>query len=97
MLAEFHATVTQSVELAVRAIRDQDQQAAEAVLLMKDDIRIQSERLLMRKAERLTADDPEYLALVRVEMSFVDQMRRIYTLAKRIAKVELPPTIALRE
>ena len=97
MLAEFHATVTQSVELAVRAIRDHDQQAAEAVLLMKDDIRIQSERLLMRKAERLTADDPEYLALVRVEMSFVDQMRRIYTLAKRIAKVELPPTIALRD
>jgi hypothetical protein len=43
--------------------------------------------LLERKATRLVADDPDYLDLVRMQMSFVDQMRRIYTLAKRIAKV----------
>jgi hypothetical protein len=52
---------------------------------------------LARKASRLTADDPGYLELVRLEMSFVDQMRRIYTLAKRIAKVALPPVLAQRD
>jgi hypothetical protein len=64
---------------------------------MKDTLRQQSQQLLERKATRLMADDPDYLNLVRIEMSFVDQMRRIYTLAKRIAKVVLPPQIALRD
>ena len=97
MLAEFYTTVVESVELTVQAIRDNDQRAAESVLMMKDRIRDQSELLLARKASRLTADDPDYLALVRLEMSFVDQLRRIYTLAKRIAKVALPPVLAQRD
>ena len=40
-----------------------------------------------REAKRLTVEDPDYLKQVRLEMSFVDQMRRLYTLAKRIAKI----------
>jgi hypothetical protein len=59
--------------------------------------RAPSERLLTRKAERLNADDPDYLARMRLEMSFVDQMRRIYTLSKRIAKDVLPAAIARRD
>ena len=85
------------MELAVQAIRDNDQNAAESVLLMKDTFRDQTERLLSRKAMRLTADDPDYLELVRLQMGFVDQMRRIYTLAKRIAKVTLPAVIARQD
>jgi phosphate:Na+ symporter len=97
LLGELHATVVKTVELAVRAIRDNDQQAAESVLTMKDRVRDQSARLLERKAMRLTADDTDYLELVRLVMSFVDQMRRIYTLAKRIAKVVVPPVLAQRD
>jgi phosphate:Na+ symporter len=97
MLQELYASVVKSVELAVQAIRDNDQQAAESVLMMKSTLRQQSEHLLERKATRLTADDPDYLKLVRLEMSFVDQMRRIYTLAKRISKVVLPPALAQRD
>jgi phosphate:Na+ symporter len=97
LLGELHATVVKTVELAVRAIRDNDQQAAESVLTMKDRVRDQSARLLERKAMRLTADDTDYLELVRLVMSFVDQMRRIYTLAKRIAKVVVPPVLARRD
>jgi phosphate:Na+ symporter len=97
MLRELHTSVVNSVEFAVQAIRDNDQQAAESVLMMKDTLWEQSEQLLARKATRLTADDPDYLNLVRLEMSFVDQMRRIYSLAKRIAKVVLPPVLAQRD
>ena len=97
MLTEFYNTVIKAVELAVQAIRDNDQRAAESLMMMKDQIRDQSDRLLARKAERLTAEDPDYLALVRLQMSFVDHMRRIYTLAKRIAKVVLPPVLAQRD
>ena len=97
MLLELYGSVVRSVELTVQAIRDNDQQAAESVMLMKDTLREQSDRLLGRKAARLKADDPDYLALVRLEMSFVDHMRRMYTLAKRISKTVLPAVLAQRE
>ena len=97
MLVDFHTTIVESVELAVRAVRDNDQLAAESVLMMKDSIREHTEKLMARKAERLALEDSGYLDLVRMEMSFVDQMRRIYTLAKRISKVVLPPVIAQRD
>jgi phosphate:Na+ symporter len=97
LLLELYTTVSTSVEMAVQAVRDNDQQAAGSVLMMKGDLRELSERMLARKAQRLTAQDQDYLELVRMEMSFVDQMRRIYTLAKRIAKVVLPPVLAQRD
>ena len=97
LLLEFHTTISKSVEMAVQAVRDNDQRAAESVLMMKDNIRELSERLLSRKAQRLATEDQNYLELVRMEMSFVNQMRRIYTLAKRIAKVVLPPVLAQRD
>jgi len=97
MLIELYTSVIQSVELTVQAVRDTDQLAAESVLVMKETLREQADRLLSRKAERLTADDPDYLELVRLQMSFVDQLRRIYTLAKRIAKVSLPQVLAQRD
>ena len=97
ILLTLYRTVVESVELAVHAVRDNDQKAARAVLMLKDKIRDQSEQLLARKATRLTAGDPDYLGLVRLEMAFVEQMRRIYTLAKRIAKVALPPALAQQE
>ena len=94
LLVAFYATIVESVEAAVKSVRDNDQRAAETVLMMKDSVRAQSEGLLMRKAQHLTGDDQDYLELVRLEMTFVDQMRRMYTLAKRIAKVTLPPVLA---
>jgi phosphate:Na+ symporter len=97
LLLAFYTTVTKSVEMTVQAIRDNDQRAAESVVMMKDDVRELSERLLSRKAQRLTSEDQGYLELVRMEMSFVNQLRRIYTLAKRIAKVVLPPVLAQRD
>ena len=97
MLDAVYTTVTRSVELAIQAVRDNDQRAASSVLMLKDTIRDQSEHLLARKATRLGAEDPDYINRVRLEMAFVDQMRRIYTLAKRIAKVALPPVLAERD
>ncbi len=97
LLVELYFSTVKSVELAVQAIRDNDQLAAGSVMKMKDTFREQSERLLERKATLLAAEDPDYLDLVRLQMSFVDQMRRIYTLAKRIAKVALPAAIAQKD
>ncbi len=97
MLTELYGSVVEAVGYAVQAIRDNDQHAAESVLMMKNTLREQADRLLERKASRLSVDDPDHLERVRLEMSFVDQMRRIYTLSKRIAKVVLPREVAERD
>ena len=96
-LAELYHSVVEAVEYAVQAIGSNNQHAAESVVMMKDTLRDRADRILSRKAERLTTDDPDYLDLVRLEMAFVDQMRRIYTLSKRIAKIVLPPVLAQRD
>ncbi len=97
MLRQLYATVVEAVEQTVQAVANNDQNAAESVMLLKDDVRNQSESLLARKAERLTVDDDDYVELVRLQMSFVDQMRRIYTLAKRVCRDILPPALASRD
>jgi phosphate:Na+ symporter len=97
MLRQLYATIVEAVEHTVQAVSANDQRAAESVMLLKDNVRIQSENLLARKAERLTVDVDDYLELVRLEMSFVDQMRRIYTLTKRVCKDILPAVLAERD
>jgi phosphate:Na+ symporter len=97
MLVELYELTVKAVELTVQAVRDDDQNAAESVVVLKDSFREQAERLLGRKAERLSPDDPDYIEMVRIQMSFVDQMRRIYTLAKRISKGILPAALAQRD
>jgi phosphate:Na+ symporter len=97
MLEGLYGTVCEALRFTVQALRDNDQRAAEEVLMLKDKIRDQASDLLARKAARLTAEDPEYLVLVRLQMAFVDQMRRIYTLTKRIAKDVLPGPLVGRD
>jgi phosphate:Na+ symporter len=97
MLLELYQSTLAAVELTVKAVRDNDQEAAESVVMMKNTLRDQADRLLGRKAERLSAEAPNYIELVRLQMSFVDQMRRIYTLTKRVAKGVLPPVLAQKD
>ena len=94
LLTGLYSTVVEALELTVKAITHDDQCAAGAALMLKDAVRDQSERLLARKAAGLTAEDADYLKLIRLQMSFVDQMRRIYTLTKRISKAFVPSVIA---
>jgi phosphate:Na+ symporter len=95
MLTELYEGVCRAVALAVQAIGKNDQRAAEEVLLMKSDIADLAMRLSERQALRLPGEDPEYLKKIRLQMSFVEQLRRIYTLSKRIARTSLPPEVAM--
>ena len=60
-------------------------------------IKEQSELILSRKAEYLATDDANDITLIRLEMSFVEKMRHIYSLSRRIAKAVLPPVLAQRD
>ena len=97
MVKGLFETVRRSVELVVKAVGQSDQRAAQEVLLPKDEIRDFADRLFERHAERLHSDDPKYLQRVRLMMTFIEQLRHMYTLTKRIAKTQLPPEVARQE
>jgi len=97
MVQGLFETVRRSVELVVKAVGQSDQRAAQEVLLLKDEIRDFADRLFERHAERLHSDDPKYLQRVRLMMTFIEQLRHMYTLTKRIAKTQLPIEVARQE
>jgi len=97
MVKGLFETVRRSVELVVKAVGQSDQRAAQEVLLLKDEIRDFADRLFERHAERLHSDDPKYLQRVRLMMTFIEQLRHMYTLTKRIAKTQLPLELARQE
>ncbi len=85
--------VSRSLEAAVRAVRDEDETAAEDVIRMKDEIHRLVARALEHQAAMLAAEDSQRLTIFRLEMEAVDKLKRIYALAKRIAKGMLPTAI----
>jgi phosphate:Na+ symporter len=97
MVQGLFEAVRRSIELVVKAVGENDQRAAQEVLLLKDDIRDFADRLFERHARRLHSDDPKYLQRVRLMMTFIEQLRHMYTLTKRIAKTQLPLEVAREE
>jgi len=97
MMLDVYNSVLESVKHTVKAVKEKDELAAESVLMLKEPIRQQSELITTRKAERLANDDSAYVTLVRIEMSFVENMRHIYSLSRRISKAILPSVLAQRE
>lgn len=92
---ELYKEVYLSVELAVKSIRDEDQQAASQVIKKKATIRELSENLLARESAGLGRDKAETLASARIEISLIDKLRRTYRLARRIAKIESPQKVIM--
>jgi phosphate:Na+ symporter len=90
---ELYTAVHRSVDLAVKSIRDDDQQAAAQVLHKKAVIRNLAEGLLAQESQCLACEDKDTLELARIEISFIDKMRRIHRLARRIAKIASPPEL----
>ena len=97
IIGALYTQVGQAVTLTVQAVRDNDQRAAEEVVNMKGRIAHLADDFLLRKSERLGTEKTNYLAAARWEMSVVDKLRRIYTMAKRISKVVLPAPLAAKE
>jgi len=92
--SELHAALVLVVDSAVRAVRDNDQKAAQEVLTMKDEIHRQVDEVLKYQAGTLDVMAPERLTMFRLEMEAIDKLKRIYALSKRITRAILPRDIA---
>lgn len=94
LLRELAGKVILAVGEVIRAIRENDEIAAAEVIALKDDIRLLADQALQLQAERIAVRDPGHLQLVQLEMEILEHLRRIYTLAKRVAKDFVPREVA---
>jgi phosphate:Na+ symporter len=102
-------SVLSAVGCAVRAVVDRDREMARLVTGMKEEIGRLVDEAYAHQARRLVAPEPNRLDLYTVEADTIENLKRIYYFAKRMAKTvpgeppppkrpgggdERPPTIA---
>ncbi len=97
MLDQAYQAVCSGVDAAFRAIVEDDQRAAQDVLVHRDEFWRLSEQVLQRQAERLALDDPDRLLKHRLQTDILDKLRRVYMLAEHLASVVLPANVVARE
>jgi phosphate:Na+ symporter len=93
ILRQLFDVTSRSVALAVQAITEQDERAAQEVIAAKAEVRQLVEAALKHQAMRLSADAAERLAHHRIEISLIDKLKRVHSLARHIAKLSLPAPV----
>jgi phosphate:Na+ symporter len=94
LLREFAGQVILAVNGVIKSICENDETAAAAVMAQKDEIRRLADEALRRQSERIAVQEPQHLKLVQLEMELLEHLRRIYTLAKRVAREFVPEEVA---
>ena len=86
-------TVGKAVDAAIRSVTEESEAAAQEVLSLRGEVGRQIEEVMEHQASKLSPDDPQRLDKFRLETGLVDSLKRIYTLAKRIARIEAPKAV----
>ena len=90
VLIDFHAKVLAAVRQAIQALAEEDQDKARAVTLMKSEVQQLVDALELHEAARLVANAPKRLETYALEIELIENLKRIYYFAKRIAKATVP-------
>jgi phosphate:Na+ symporter len=94
LLQTLAVKVGEAIAGVITAVRDNDETAAAGVIALKEDIRRMAEEALQRQTQRIAVKEAGHIELMQLEMELLDNLRRIYTLAKRIAKDFVPEEVA---
>jgi phosphate:Na+ symporter len=90
--------ITAALELTVRAVRDLDQLAAEEVITMKKQInKVIRKALAIQlaiQAAALAEVGGDQIEAIRMEMTVLENLKRIHTYLKRIASKIVPLEVA---
>jgi phosphate:Na+ symporter len=81
--------VNQALLDCVNSIRRGDDSLAHQVIHARRELNGLLDAVLAHQAERLVDQDPDRLRIFRYEMEWVESLKRIYSLSKRIAKWQL--------
>lgn len=90
VLGELHRKVSWSVDAVIRALIDGDAAAAAAVVAAKPEINRLAGLAESRVIARLAAAEPQRGGAFRIESDLIENLKRIYYFAKRIARLVRP-------
>ena len=86
----FHKVVTKAYKTAVQAVSQNNEEAADSVVAMKDEISKMANSAAVHQAARLVAEEPNRIPAYTIEVDIIEKQKRIYYFAKRMAKSVLP-------
>ena len=84
VLSECYKSVQKSLELAIECVRSGNPGIKEKATITVRQVKRLADDLILQTAAGLDASDPNSLRTVRLQTTFVDGLRQISTLAKRI-------------
>ena len=94
ILRKLHHVVSTTAELAIDAVMENDERAAQEVIAMKADINRLMDSAAMHESKRLVAEEPNRLAAYTLEMDVIEKLKRIYYFSKRMAKAVMPEDVS---
>lgn len=83
----------EAISATILAVKNDDQNAANDVLNMKQDISSLIKQAMDIQSKELARVSKDHIEAIRMEMTILDSFKRIYTLLKRIAKKVAPPEV----
>ena len=97
LLQQAYQSVSGALDAAFKAVVENDQRAAQDVLVHRDEFWRLSEQVIRVQAERLALDDPDRLLKHRLQTDLLDKLRRLYMLAEHLASRVLPRSVVASE
>jgi phosphate:Na+ symporter len=89
VITEFHQVVAKALEDTVRAVRDNNEDAAKQVVTIKKEIKGMANQTAQHGLVRLVADEPNRLSTYTREMEVLENFQRIYTLCRSLARASI--------
>ena len=96
MLGSLGEAAATALGHAIDAVTRADERLAQDVIAMKASQRQLVDQIYQHQAQQLEQAGADEIAGVRMEMEILERLRRLYSLARRIAKEVLPPEVALK-
>jgi len=88
IIERYHQEVLQALKAAVKAVSEEDQEAALMVKEMKKGMAELAELTARHQIDRLIANEPNRLRTFTREMEIIENLSRIYRLCRKIARMQ---------
>jgi phosphate:Na+ symporter len=90
LIEEFHDEVRDAFELAMLAVTQKNESAAQRVSAMKSHVNSIAKQADVWEAGRLVSDDPNRVALYAFETDIFVHLKRIFWFTRRTARIAIP-------
>lgn len=97
LLERLFQTIQASAHSALRALVEKDERAAQTLVASRDAILELTSAFHWQQAVRLAGDAPDRLLTHRVQLEILDRLRRLYSVAERMAISVLPRSVLAGE